>query len=289
LVAYYPHIYSFAPDLAQQSRPKQWWSRLEYLLFYRPMYAADARRVASHTGAARTQGQRMLDIGCGRGLRLLEFRRLGYRVYGADFQPELVDYLQREHGIQAACCDIPSLQRAFGTESFDAITAYYVVEHVLNVEELLSSCLMLLKPGGWFVGAIPLADSLQAAWFQARWSQATEAPRHISLPSKRGVCTACELAGFVNVSVTADSRHICAEAFALSVVPGAMASGIYGRGGWTATSARFVGMAVMLLVSPWCWTETHVFQRPAFGLVLAQKPKCSLPPVSGGADAIERR
>ena len=42
----------------------------------------------------------MLDVGCG-GLRLLAFRRLGYEVFGTDFQPDVVEALRTRWNIPA--------------------------------------------------------------------------------------------------------------------------------------------------------------------------------------------
>ncbi len=272
LLSFYPPIYSFAPDLASESRLKRWLSRLEYRLLYRPMYASDARRAARHTRGASGTKSTVLDVGCGRGLRLLAFRRLGYEVCGADFQPEVVGYLERTHGIEAVCSDIVGLPQAFAGRDFDLVTAYYAMEHVLDVQELLGNCLSLLKPGGWFVGAIPLSDGLQARWFGPRWSQATEAPRHISLPSQDGVRRACRSAGFENISIVPDSLQICATAFSLSVVPGSTTWGTHGQRAWLAALMRFAGIGVSLIAAPCCWIENYVLRKPSMGVVFAQKP-----------------
>ena len=150
IAGYYPEVYSFAPDLAKNSRLKRWISELEYRCVYSPMYDGDVRRIIRNTGGPHPRGKRVLDVGCGRGLRLRGFLR--YDVVGCDFQPEIVDYVNNELGIPAVFTGTDDLCHSFAEQSFDIVTAYYVLEHVLDVKLLLHDCWRLLKPGGWFAG-----------------------------------------------------------------------------------------------------------------------------------------
>jgi SAM-dependent methyltransferase len=271
LMTYYPPIYSFALATRRDGAVKQIASRLEYAFFYRPMYARDARRVVRATGGPET-GKRLLDVGCGRGLRLRAFQRLGYEVHGWDVQPELADYVRRELGIPAVHGELAELERLFEPESFDIVTAYYVFEHVIDLEALVAQCRRLVKPGGWLVAGVPLADSLQAKLFGSRWSQATEAPRHVSLPTRPGLTALASRAGFADIAFVPDTLLSCAGSFALSVVPGSTTKAAYSGRSVRAFAARLLGAAVLLGVVPWCWLERTVFRRPALGLLAARKP-----------------
>jgi hypothetical protein len=103
LSAFYPPVYSFTLELGKGSRFKRFLSSMEYHLYFRPQYKAQVRRVMRACGLKRGDGKTLLDIGCGRGLRLLEFRRLGFDVRGFDLQEDVVRYLRDELKIPAEC------------------------------------------------------------------------------------------------------------------------------------------------------------------------------------------
>ena len=113
-----------------------------------------------------------------------------------DLIPEPVEYVKNELNVPAVCTDMAGLRDAFEPESFDLITAFQVIEHVPIPDDMIDSCHKLLKPGGWIVITTPMVDSMQSRLFGARWAAATEAPRHLSLPTKKGVQIALERRGF---------------------------------------------------------------------------------------------
>jgi len=272
LADFYPPLYSFTPDAGRVSVWRRAIARLEYQVFYRPMYEGGARRVLRHTLGGETLGKAVLDIGCGRGYRLLGLQQRGCVVTGTDFQPTVVNYVQDRLGIPARCCGIGELEDQFEPQSFDLVTAFYVLEHVLDVEQALSSCFKLLSPGGWLAAAVPLIDSLQAKAFGKRWSQVTEAPRHISLPSRRGVRLALEKVGFAQSSLRPDSLVNCAGTIGLSLVPGGATPHVYGSSGWRQAPKRCLAVASAVLALPWCVFENQFACRPGMGIVFAQRP-----------------
>ncbi len=278
IASFYPEFYGFTPEQKQTSRIKQSLARLEHLCFYRPMYNHEVRRIIRRIGGAKPAPKRLLDVGCGRGLRLAGFKRHGYDVQGMDFQANCVEYVQTELNIPAVCTDIDGLDTAFRTASFDVVVAYYVLEHVLDVEKALHACYRLLKPGGWFVGAVPLVDSVQASVFGSRWGNVTEAPRHISLPSRKGIARVCQTVGFENITIRPDSLPALAATVALSVVPGSASPSVYRGTRLSAIVARLLGMTTALLSIPWCLLNSYMLKRPGHGIVYAQKPVEGSPP-----------
>ncbi len=272
LAAFYPPVYSFTPELGEQSWFKRWLARAEYRFFFSPQFEAQARRVLRGTGQRDVRGQRLLVVGCGRGLRLLAFRRRGFEVQGMDFQPEVVDYLRNQLGIEAVCTDVEGLTRHFSEGSFDLVTAFCVLEHVPDVAAVLRSCRQLLKPGGWFVGTVPLIDSFQAWLFGRRWIDVTEAPRHLSLPSREGLAVVCRRAGFESVAVRPDSTWTCAGLAALSMFPGASTTHLYGGGKLRGLATRLLAGLASVLAIPWTLAENYLLHRPARGMVFARKP-----------------
>ncbi len=272
LAAFYPPVYSFRLDLGRGSALRQLLAGLEYRLYFGPQYEAQARRVLRGIGWRDGRGRRLLDVGCGRGLRLVTFRRRGFEVQGMDLQPEVVEYLRQELGIPAVCADVQQLSTCFPPGSFDLITAFFVLEHVPSVEAVLTNCFRLLKPGGWFVGAVPFIDSVQAAVFKGRWINATEAPRHLSLPTRAGMDAVCRRAGFDRIRLHPDSTLNCAGQIGISLFPGGTITHFYGGGRLGAFVQRVLAGSATLLSIPFCAIENHVLRRPSLGMVLAHKP-----------------
>lgn len=272
LPSFYPPVYSFTLELGGQSRFKRILSKLEYHLFFRPQYTAQVRRVMRNCGWQNGQGKRLLDVGCGRGLRLLEFRRLGFDVYGLDVQPDVVRYLREELQIPAECADVSAMSDHYPAESFDLITTYFLIEHIPNVQEAFSAMYTLLKPGGWVAAAVPFVDSVQSRIFGGDWINVMEAPRHLSLPTQPGMKNVCESAGFHQVKIVSDSTLNCAGQIASSLIPGATLTHAYGHNRLMPLVRRAIGAGIMLLSVPICYVENEILGRISLGVALAQKP-----------------
>ncbi|RLS40529.1 MAG: class I SAM-dependent methyltransferase [Planctomycetota bacterium] len=271
LASLYPPIYTFAPELGARSRFSRLLAFLEYHLFFRPTYRTQARIVSNYV-RKHGIGKRLLDIGCGRGLRLLEFRREGFEVHGCDFSEESVSYLRDCHHISADVADVSTLNTVYEANSFDIVTAFYVIEHVVDVEEVFRSCLRLLKPGGVIVAVCPLSDSTQAKLFGNRWVVATEAPRHTNIPSQIGFIGACRDVGFEDITISADSTVANAACVGMSVFPNSSTTSVYGAGQWRVMVNRLLGAALTYAVIPWALLDKWVFKRPAMGMLFARKP-----------------
>lgn len=272
LPAFYPPVYSFTLELGGTSRFKRLLSRAEYHLYFKPQYTAQVRRVMRACGWKNGSGKKLLDVGCGRGLRLLEFRKLGFDVHGLDVQPDVVRYLNEDLKIPAQCADVSSMNRMYEPESFDLVTTYFLIEHIPDVREAFAAMFDLLKPGGWVAAAVPFVDSLQAKGFGRRWINVSEAPRHLSLPTQKGIDLACRSAGFEGIAVLPDSALNCAGQVASSLIPGATITHAYGQNRLRPLLARGLGAAAMLASVPWCLFENLVLHRPPLGVVLARKP-----------------
>lgn len=272
LPGFYPPVYSFTLELGGQSRFKRMLSKAEYHCFFRPQYTAQVRRVMRACGWRRGDGKKLLDIGCGRGLRLLEFRRLGFDVHGLDVQEDVVRYLREELHVPAECADVSEMGRFFPADSFDLITTFFLIEHIPNVREALAAMFDLLKPGAWVAAAVPFVDCVQAGIFGRKWINVMEAPRHLSLPTQQGMTAACRAAGFDKVAIVPDSALNCAGQIASSLIPGATLTHVYGQSRLRPLLARAVGAGVMLASVPWCLFENNVLGRVSLGVVMAQKP-----------------
>ncbi len=272
IASFYPPEYNCARERDERGAYRRWLTWLEYRLFFRPLYEAQIRLALSGIGWGGQPGMRLLDIGCGRGVRLLGFQERGFEVHGVDFNAEEVEYLRGQLAIPATCGDVSDLTRFFPAGSFDVVTAFHLLEHVPSVARVLNGCYQVLRPGGWFVGAVPLVDSIQARLLRSHWAGVTEAPRHLSLPSRQGLRTACAQAGFVDIRLRPEVVLNAAGIFVLSVMPSLATATVYGSGGRRTGWARLLGAPLTLLALPFCVLESYVFRQPGVGIVFARRP-----------------
>ena len=271
LKSFYPDVYTFYPEVSSSGTLKSVWSRLEYYVFYAPQYLTQTRILRSFLRSHVRSHASILDVGCGRGLRMVALKQAGFEVAGIDFDAGSVRYVKETLGIPAFVGDIRDIAQHLPGTAFDALTAFYVLEHVTDLVGTLETLRQAVRPGGWIVAAVPLTDSVQARLCGRRWSQITEAPRHTLNPSQEGMRRAFARAGFSRVEIHADATLSCAAVLSLSLTPRATTSHLYAGPSWRTLANRIAGGLLSLLLVPACFVESHVLRRPALGIVFAQR------------------
>jgi len=104
----------------------------------------------------------LLDIGCGLGAFLdhVASRRPHWALYGTDIRPDAIEaasgILQGRASLEAA----PAETRPFGNMAYDVITAWDVLEHLVDPAETVSNLKAWLKPGGVLVFVVPVYDGI---------------------------------------------------------------------------------------------------------------------------------
>lgn len=126
-------------------------------------------------------GTYVLDIGCRDGV-LTEEYRAGNRVVGIDIDREALARA-KTRGIDARWIDLNGSWDALGKETFDAVVAAEVFEHLYYPSEVLAKVHSVLKPGGVLVGSVPNAFSLKNRFrflFGKKRGTPLEDPTHIN-------------------------------------------------------------------------------------------------------------
>ncbi len=108
-----------------------------------PVVDVSANVVLENT---KTDGTRLLDIGCGHGFFLKRMAQLGWQAEGIEVSKPGRDYARQELGL---CIHPKPLEAmAFPPNHFDAVTLFYVIEHVHDPALVLKEVNRILKPNG---------------------------------------------------------------------------------------------------------------------------------------------
>jgi len=130
----------------------------------KPLHALNPTRIAfirdrlsarfgrDATGMRPLQGLRILDAGCGGGLLAEPLARLGADVVGIDAAEATIKAAkahaeEQDVAVDYRCTAVEDLA-AHELESFDAVLAMEVVEHVADVNAFLDTCGLMIRPGG---------------------------------------------------------------------------------------------------------------------------------------------
>ena len=92
---------------------------------------------------APSPGDRVLDVGCGKGHLVKALSELGIESVGIDLNPNAADVavVPRVRTMSAISLD-------FEDESFDAVVSFHSIEHIPRIEDALEEMARVVKPGG---------------------------------------------------------------------------------------------------------------------------------------------
>lgn len=135
---------------------------------------------------------RLLDVGCGNGVRLSRFRALGWDTCGQDVDPAAISHARRNLGLDAYLGRLEDLR--LPPRSFDCITLNHVIEHAHDPAGLLAECRRILKVDGVIVVVTPNVKSFAHQHFGSFW-RGLEPPRHVHVFSPKTLAAVALKAG----------------------------------------------------------------------------------------------
>jgi 2-polyprenyl-3-methyl-5-hydroxy-6-metoxy-1,4-benzoquinol methylase len=144
-------------------------------------------RSAEHSESAPS----VLDVGCATGALLVSLRKRGWHITGVEISP-CAEYAKKERGLDVR--NIPLEENNFPKESFDAILASHLVEHLNNPRSFFTETYRVLKKEGYMFITTPNISGLQARLFGGRWRSAIF--DHLYLFSKRTLLKMLKTCGF---------------------------------------------------------------------------------------------
>jgi len=122
----------------------------------------------------------LLDVGCGGGQLLLKLRRDGFtRLKGID--PFLAEAVSHGPGLQIDTCGIEE-----ESGIYDLVMFHHSLEHMADPLAALAHAKERLAAGGHILIRVPVAGCFAWRKFRQHW-YALDAPRHLFIPSSRGM------------------------------------------------------------------------------------------------------
>ena len=157
-----------------------------------------------------TPGNRLLDVGCGKGAFIARMRLHGWDAEGLEVDADAVKHARQINSLNIHLGTLESIQ--FQDKSFDVITLNHVIEHVHDPISLIRECLRILKVGGKLVLATPNIESFAHQIFGRNWSH-LDSPRHLMLFTMKALSECVARAGFQTIDTW------CVPGYAEGAIP----------------------------------------------------------------------
>lgn len=140
----------------------------------------------------KSDGKKLLDVGCGNGSFLSIMQNLGWEVKGVEPDKKAADFVQKKLGIKVINQNFEEAK--IQKKHFDAIVMRHVIEHTEDPINFLKKGWEILKPGGKLVVVTPNIESLGHLIFKNNWLH-LDPPRHLFIFSPRALTQCAKIGG----------------------------------------------------------------------------------------------
>jgi len=141
---------------------------------------------------------KMLDVGCGPGLFLIEAKKRGWEVYGTEFTDKQLAYL-KDKGINTLKGKLTN--NSFEDGLFDVIISSEVIEHINNPVEEMQQFHRLLRKGGLVYITTPNFNALERYLLKGDY-EIIEYPEHLSYYTPTTINLLLTNNGFEKLKIT---------------------------------------------------------------------------------------
>lgn len=183
----------------------------DIFLAERPGRLRTARSILRHVENFCEEKGNILDVGAGPGFFLSEASRRGWKVSGIEPAEWACNCAQRELGVDVVQQGDYRLLATFSPETLDVVTAFDVVEHLVDPAEFLVESRRVLRTGGLLVLTTPRFDSLLARCMRRKWYCIF--PAHLHYFSRASLRRLLSEHGFSVVFEKRHTRHLSAGYF----------------------------------------------------------------------------
>jgi 2-polyprenyl-3-methyl-5-hydroxy-6-metoxy-1,4-benzoquinol methylase len=161
-------------------------------------YETFSRRIALIKQKA--NGGRLLDVGCSSGFFIEVALQNGFDAYGVELSSQAISFAKEGICKRITQGDV-NLLRQTGSDSYDVIVAFDIIEHTRDPLLFLRNIKGLLKPGGCIVISTPDTGHFLRLIMGSRWPM-LQPLQHIFLFSKKTISRALETTGYRNLQIT---------------------------------------------------------------------------------------
>ena len=141
-----------------------------------------------------TPGGRLLDIGCATGAFLLAAKNRGWNTQGLDVSPAAAQVAREVVGVDVGAGTLESF--AFPSATFDAVTAWEVLEHLPDAKSFLKEINRVIKPGGVVALSTP---NWRSPWERKTKDDNRRPPYHLTFWSTEPIKRLLLDSGFTDV------------------------------------------------------------------------------------------
>jgi 2-polyprenyl-3-methyl-5-hydroxy-6-metoxy-1,4-benzoquinol methylase len=121
----------------------------------------------------------LLEIGPAIGMFCKLAQDAGFKVSAIEMDQKCARFLESALGVRTIVSDDPATALRSDEQQYDTICMWHSLEHMHKPWEVMEACASRLRPGGFFVIAVPNPEARQIRWMGKFWPH-YDLPRHLA-------------------------------------------------------------------------------------------------------------